>query len=214
MPERTLDEALRLEEPTARLADSYSDLVGEFSECGESLVPFPLSFPHHDFSIFLERLSACARGEGLPPGFVAHSTYWLVLGGREVVGVSNLRHQLTDALRHVGGHIGYGVRPSARGRGFATRLLRETLIRAAGRGLSRVLLTCDKTNLPSVRTILRNGGKLVSEGGLAPDEGDLRRAGVLGAYQRGADGIGLGIGTACAQISLGAEDAAVVTGEP
>ena len=154
---------LALEEPSAGLRDSYRGLVREFVEASEPLVPFPLSVPHDDFTEFLERLSACARGEGISRGFVQHSTYWLVLGGAEVVGVSNLRHQLTKSLRREGGHIGYGVRPSARGNGYATELLRQTLLRAAALGLSEVLITCDKTNEPSVRTILRNGGVLESE---------------------------------------------------
>jgi len=126
-------------------------------------VPFPLSFDHQDFPKFLDRLYACSRGEGLPPGFVAHSTYWHVLGGSTVVGVSNLRHQLTDSLRRDGGNIGYGIRPSARGNGYATELLRRTLTRAAEMGLPKVLLVCDKSNEPSARVIVRNGGVLESE---------------------------------------------------
>lgn len=159
----TTDPKLTLEDPNADLRDSYRGLVHEFVEGGEPLVPFPLKFPNDDFAKFLEHLSACARGEGLPPGFVAHSTYWLVLVGTEVVGVSNLRHELTEALRREGGHIGYGVRPSARRNGYATELLRQTLLRAEALGLSDVLITCTKTNEASVHTILRNGGVLESE---------------------------------------------------
>ncbi|QJR13520.1 hypothetical protein DSM104440_00304 [Usitatibacter palustris] len=135
----------------------------EFVERGEALVPFVLSFPNEDFDAFLSRLAACSRGEGIPPGFVAHSTFFLVQNGAEVVGVSNLRHQLTEKLRHEGGNIGYGVRPSVRGSGLATVLLRHTLDRARQIGLSEALLTCAKDNIASVRTILRNGGELLSE---------------------------------------------------
>lgn len=79
------------------------------------------------------------------------------------MGVSNLRHSLTDRLRREGGHIGYGVRPSARGHGYATEMLRLTLDRARRRGLSTVLLTCARSNVASARTIVRNGGILASE---------------------------------------------------
>src|SRR5687768_9146250 len=113
-------------EPHATWQDSYRDLVREFQDAGEPLIPFTLAFPNDEFPAFLARLAACARGEGLPPGFVPYSTYWLV-NDSQVVGVANLRHSLTDALRRVGGNIGYGVRPSARRRGFASELLRCTL---------------------------------------------------------------------------------------
>ena len=152
----------QFEEPHAALQDSYRELIREFLERGEPLIPFVLGFPNEDFDSFLERLAANARGEGLPTGFVPHSTYWLVRDG-VVVGVSNLRHSLTDKLRREGGHIGYGVRPSARGKGMGTELLRCTLIRARQIGLREALVICDKVNQASARTILNNGGVLASE---------------------------------------------------
>jgi len=152
-----------LEQPRSELADSYRGLVREFVDRGEPLIPFTLSFATEPFSALLRELDACSRGEGIPANFVPHSTFWLVRDGAEVVGVSNLRHRLTDALRHEGGNIGYGVRPSARRNGFAYLLLRHTLDRARAIGLSEVWLTCGATNLGSVRTILGNGGSFMSE---------------------------------------------------
>jgi len=162
---------LHFERPHVGLRDSYLDLIREFREAGEPLIPFPLAFANDDFPSFLARLAACARGEGVLPGFVPHSTYWLVSDG-VVVGVSNLRHSLTDALRREGGHIGYGVRPSARRRGFAGELLRRTLDSARELGLSEALLSCGSSNEASIRTILGNGGRLVSEE-LLPQRGEV-----------------------------------------
>ena len=87
------------------------------------------------------------------------------MGGRQQrdLGVSNLRHRLTDRLTKFGGHIGYGVRPSARRVGNATELLRATLVEARRLGLRRALLTCDKRNVASAKTILRNGGVFEEE---------------------------------------------------
>lgn len=155
---------LNLERPRPELAESYRQLVHEFVDCGEKLVPFTLSFPNHDFSEFLRKLDACSRGEEIPPGFVPHSTFWLVHDDIEVVGVSNLRHKLTDALKIEGGNIGYGIRPGARGRGFAHILVRRTLDRARAMGILEAWLTCGKSNHASIRTIVRNGGVLESEG--------------------------------------------------
>jgi predicted acetyltransferase len=79
---------------------------------------------------------------------------------------------LTDKLRREGGHIGYGVRPSARRQGIATELLRQTLMRAREKGIEEVLVTCAKANQGSVRTILRNGGHLLSEE-FIPERGEV-----------------------------------------
>jgi predicted acetyltransferase len=152
----------RLAVPGAALKDSYRSLVAEFAAGGETPVPFTLAFPNENFEAFLAQLAACERGEGLPLGFVPHATRWLVQDG-EVLGVSNLRLALNDKLLIEGGHIGYGIRPSARGRGLGRLILKLTLAEAARRGMDRVLLTCAKDNAASGRVIAANGGRLESE---------------------------------------------------
>ena len=93
------------------------------------------------------------------PGWV-HCTYWWMVEGDEVLGSIALRHELNDSLLHSGGHIGYGVRPSARRRGLASWALARVLPYAKSLGLDRVLLTCKVDNEGSRRTIERNGGVL------------------------------------------------------
>lgn len=154
--------SLVFEKPQRALQDSYRAMIQDFVSHGEEPGPFPLSFPNEDFEAFLAKLDGCARGEGIPEGFVPHTTYWLVADG-SVVGASNLRHSLTDRLRRVGGHIGYGVRPSARGRGYATELLRRTVHAARAMGLSDLLVTCNRDNTASARVIVKNGGVLDAE---------------------------------------------------
>lgn len=80
---------------------------------------------------------------------------WIVEDGRVLGGIA-LRHELNERT----GHIGYGVRPSARGRGLATWALGEMLNEARDRGIGRVLLVCVADNEASARTIERNGGVL------------------------------------------------------
>lgn len=93
------------------------------------------------------------------PGRV-HATYLWIVDGDTCLGAAELRHSLDDFLREAGGHIGYGVRPSARRRGVATRALGQLLLRARDLGLDRVLVTCDEDDPGSARTIERNGGVL------------------------------------------------------
>ena len=78
-----------------------------------------------------------------------------------LLGVVNVRHTLTDSLRHVGGHVGYAVRPSARRRGHGTTLLRAGLEVCAGLGITEALITCDETNVGSVRVIANHGGRQI-----------------------------------------------------
>jgi predicted acetyltransferase len=127
------------------------------------------------FAAYLDHLAAMARGEGLAPGVVPEDMYWLVRDGAEVLGASRLRHTLTPALEDVGGHIGYSIRPSARGQGYGMLLLALTLERAGARGLARVLLTCDTANVGSARVIERNGGVLASQGYSAITGTDVSR---------------------------------------
>lgn len=159
----TLARDVKLVAPAARLCDSYRGLVAEFVDGGEKFAPFVLGFDHADFDAMLARLADCSRGIGLPDGFVAHSTYWLVEDQERVVGVSNVRHALTPSLLREGGHIGYGIRPSARGRGLGREILRQSLRRAHDLDIADVLVTCGQANVASAKVIVGNGGALESE---------------------------------------------------
>ena len=83
---------------------------------------------------------------------------WIVEDGRVLGGIA-LRHGMNDVIRTLG-HIGYGVRPSARGRGVATWALGEMLALARVSGLDRVLVVCAADNVASVKTIEHHGGVL------------------------------------------------------
>jgi len=61
------------------------------------------------------------------------------------------------------GHIGYGVRPSERQKGYATKMLEYALKECKKLGMNKVILGCYKENIGSAKTILKNGGKLIRE---------------------------------------------------
>ncbi|HEV7976981.1 GNAT family N-acetyltransferase [Amycolatopsis sp.] len=97
----------------------------------------------------------------------ARCTYrWIVETDRVLGGIA-LRHGFNDFVRWAG-HIGYGVRPSARRRGVATWALGRMLDEARLLGLERVLVVCEAGNFASAKTIERHGGVLeeVQETGL------------------------------------------------
>ena len=81
----------------------------------------------------------------------------------KIVGIINARHELNDYLLNFGGHIGYSVRKSERRKGYAKAMLSYTVDFLFSLGLNKVLITCDKNNIPSKRTIESCGGILENE---------------------------------------------------
>jgi predicted acetyltransferase len=153
----------RLIKPSTRLEASHRSLIREFADRGEELVPWVLAEVGDDFEEYVTRLEQHSNGVDLPHGFVPSTTYWLIDTSEEILAVSNLRHDLTPLLLDYGGHIGFGVRVSARRKGHATEILRWTLIEARAIGIDDVLVTCDKDNLGSAKAICNNGGELWDE---------------------------------------------------
>ena len=84
---------------------------------------------------------------------------WWIIEGDAVLGGIALRTVTNDKVLRLG-HVGYGIRPSARGRGIATWALGEVLPHARATGLGRLLLVCPDDNVGSITTIERHGGVL------------------------------------------------------
>ena len=76
----------------------------------------------------------------------------------EIVGRTSIRFELNDFLSTIGGHVGYGVAPAHRRKGYATEILRQSLVVLRADGVERVLVTCDDLNVGSSRAIEANGG--------------------------------------------------------
>jgi len=133
--------------------------TADFHDNGEPDIPGWFPEPEWDHAQLLTEVNAWARGERLEEGWVPCTSLFAEEDG-QLLGIANVRHHLNDFLQTYGGHVGYGVRPSARGRGVATKLLAASLDLLRGLGQERALLTCAPSNLGSIKVIERNGGVL------------------------------------------------------
>ena len=96
--------------------------------------------------------------ETVNPSWVVTDTYFAFDDNDRIVGIIDLRHELNDFLKDFG-NSGYSVRPSERRKGYATQMLGLIVKRAEEIRLERLQLSVERTNEPSVKTIIKNNGK-------------------------------------------------------
>lgn len=133
------------------------EFLKEWHEREETIVPNAIDRDTSNFDTYVRQIRDKESHANIEAGWVPSTTYWLT-DGDELLGAANIRHELNAHLLNFGGHIGYGIKPSARGRGFATEQLRLALEKAKQLGIERALITCSRTNVASRQVILNNGG--------------------------------------------------------
>ena len=151
---------LYLEKLSSEDEAEFVSFYDEFIEEGGRIYPGVLKKYNGDFSEYLALIEKFADEDVLPAGFVASDTYVMKDKCGRIYGMSSLRHKLTEGLLIGGGHIGYGIRPSERGRGYGTKQLALLLEKCKQLDINRVLITCDKDNVGSAKVAMNNGATL------------------------------------------------------
>lgn len=116
-----------------------NDMMDEWTATGEKIVPYAIrKNDYHDFEQYLRCLDVARNSKTE----VAASTYFALDEARNIfVGAVNIRHSLNDSLLKIGGHIGDGVRPSERGKGYATQMIALAVEICRSLGIKRILMT-------------------------------------------------------------------------
>ena len=136
-------------------------MLDEWSEYNAThdtdLSPRAIFRDYHDFDTYIE---AQRKQETDPePNRVPGTTYFALDKERNIiVGACQIRHYLNEDLRNGGGHIGDGVRPSERRKGYATEIIHLALEKCRELGIKEVLISCNSDNIGSRKSIINNGG--------------------------------------------------------
>ena len=158
-------EKFYLEKPSMKRKDEIIEYINEFVEYKSDINGTGSLDKILDGYTFEQALERCLNmenkeyAEGL--GKCQGKTFLLVReNDNKIVGTINIRWNLNQAMLRFGGHIGYGIRPTERRKGYNKINLYLGMIEAKKVGLDRVMLDCDVNNLGSDRTLKAFGGKL------------------------------------------------------
>jgi len=164
---------IEFRKPNINDGENLNSFLDEFTSANEKIIPASAGLKGLPFNSWLKKKNNLTRGVNLPKDKVPASIYFLIKkDNSKILGAIDIRHELNDHLLQQGGHIGYGVAPSERRKGYASYMLGLSLdICKKELGLKKVLITCDKTNIGSNKTIIKYGGTLEDE--FVEDSGNI-----------------------------------------
>lgn len=154
---------LILTKPSGDLREAIWKYRQEYFDFGETRINGSNGIAHYDsFDEWLGFVLAIEKDK-LKNNFHASTFFSVRKTDNKIIGSIQLRHFLTPELEKRGGHIGYGIRPSERRRGYGKQQLLLALDAAKEMDIPKVLITCDKDNTASGRTAESCGGVLDHE---------------------------------------------------
>ena len=149
---------IRLVRPTLEHKRKALEYRQEHFDHGENIINgSELLDKTESYEKWLQSIKNNEKPETVNLDWVVTDTFFAVDDKEQIVGIIDLRHTLNDFLKDFG-NSGYSVRPTQRQKGYATEMLRQILTVARDAGLKELHLSVEKENLPSVKTILKNGG--------------------------------------------------------
>ena len=165
---------LYLKKPSAEEEQEWKNYIKEFRKIDINATPLgyyeninykddsllkPLKKCSKEFSYGNTKIENENKGINMEEGRVPSTVFFLMNDGNKILGHISIRHNIDNAfLKLYGGHIGYGIRPSERNKGYGTIMLHLALIKCKELGLEDVMITCKDNNVGSYKTIENNYG--------------------------------------------------------
>ena len=164
---------LILVRPTLELKQKALDYRQEHFDNNEMIINGSELLDKTDsYEEWLKSVTDNASPDTVNPDWVLTDTFFAIDENENIIGIIDLRHTLNDFLKDFG-NSGYSVRPSERRKGYATEMLRQLLLIAKQAGLQEVHLSVERNNDPSVKTIVKNGGKYERSFEFEGEEADI-----------------------------------------
>jgi predicted acetyltransferase/CRP-like cAMP-binding protein len=153
---------IELKLPAIHHKTAAEDFKNEFFEIGERIINGSALFDQMEYEPWLIHNTNNRREDTKSNDWVVSTTFFVVRKhDQRIVGMIDIRHNLeNELLKQYGGHIGYAVRPREKKKGYATEMLRMALEYAKSLKIEKVMIGCYSDNIPSVKTIEKQGGVL------------------------------------------------------
>ena len=150
--------------PSKDLEKEIWEYRKEYFDFGATNVNGSSGIAHFDnFDKWLEFVLAIEKDKLSRQNVHASTFFSIRKTDNKIIGSIQLRHFLTPELERHGGHIGYGIRPRERGKGYSKQQLLLLLDVARNMKIPKVMISCYKDNIPSNKTALSCGGVLTYE---------------------------------------------------
>ncbi|EFA25366.1 MULTISPECIES: GNAT family N-acetyltransferase [Streptococcus] len=149
---------MELRRPTLEDKDAILEMIAEFEQVQS---PHDGGFWDTENFVYEEWLEINMQKEmgiNLPENRVPSIQFVSFDDVGRALGFLNLRLRLNEGLLNYAGHIGYSIRPSERGKGYAKEALRQGLQVAKEKNIKKALVTCSVGNSVSRAVIVSNGG--------------------------------------------------------
>lgn len=155
---------LILVEPTAEYISEIEDYRNEFITNDDSMDGTSKLREFASVDKWLQYIKKIKSKETCDPNWVPEHQFLCIReSDHRLIGMINIRPDMNDECLRYYGNIGYSIRKSERKKGYAKEQLRLALDLCRCMGMNKVLITCNKDNTPSSKTIIANGGVLENE---------------------------------------------------